>query len=1225
MNNPRSTATALVLILIAAGQARPAPIRLRAGTIEPPPKAGLQAQSAAQARDTSYLVQFDGPVRPEWKEAVRQTGARLLDYVPENTFIVRMNSRQAGMLAEREFVRWVTPLAPDHRVEPGIPRAAETLDVVIRTVPDQLTAPVEEAITLAGGKLLGGASAEYLKARIPTRALYALSRLDEVLWIEEWLQPRTANNSAHAIVHAPEMRARLGLYGAGQTIAFADSGLDTGNVSTLSADFSGRIVAAYGLKRPGEWSDLYSHGTHVIGVAAGSGSLSGGNPAAHSYDGSFAGMAPEAGLVIQSIGDGTIYVYPPLNLNDLFQPALNDGARVHNDSWGSPSQGLYTSYSQQVDSFIWNHRDFVAVFPAGNDGRDGNSNGVTDLGSMYAPGTAKNCITVGATEGLRSTGRITTYYAAWPADFPANPLRDDYISDNPNGMVAWSGRGPCSDGRIKPDICAPGTNIVSARSHSALTQPWWVAYDANYAYWGGTSMSTPMVAGAAALVREHYVKNKGVDPSAALVKATLLNGAADITPGQYTPPYPAEVPARPNSVEGWGRLDISSVLDPPAPKVVEFVDDAAGLSTGQDRVHTYSVLGSSTRLCVTLVWTDPPGSPIASKQLVNDLNLTVTDPQSNVFRGNGVVDSTNNVEGVDIASPIPGTYTITVSAANVPTGPQPYALVVSGELPGSYVSGTAQTATGKPIAGATVTVTGGSSPKTTTTAANGAYTAHVVPGNYTVGIAKASWTFDPASQPVTVGLSGATGVDFTGSAPAGGIDGTVTQAIGGVVSYVLESPHPYYEGRELYYSITAQPDAPRIRVHFSDIAMEEGYDFLRVETPSGQMVNEYTGSLSDVWSSWVTGNSLRIRLTSDEMIADYGFYVDGYETDISTQGGVSGITLTALPGGSSTVSGPGGSFSITGIEPVTYTVSPSLARWTFSPTDRSVDVPPGGTASGVSFLAFPPAQVTGRVTTGTVVEAAQVRESPHPYPGNANLSYTVQGPPGATRIRAHFERIDTEAVFDWVYVTDMDGNIVEVYTGSYSDVWSPWVNGSALKVLLTSDGDTEDYGFRVDRYAASTDERGAKGVTVTLQPLGLTAVTDNDGYYTVSGVEPGQHSVTASKPYWIFDPASRDINAVSGLATGQVDFVGHSSALPGIAYAKSLSDGEEVLLTSQTVTAGSDRLQGCFYIESADRTNGIKVAWSQAVAQGAVVTVQGTLRTVNGERQIDARTVAVGP
>ncbi len=1218
---------ALLALLTLSSFAHAAPIRFRTGSFEPP--AGKRADAAAldARRPGHYVVQFVGPIEDRWRAAVSDLGIRLRDYIPDHAFIAKLTPEQVKQVSSLDYVRWVGPLAPDHKVDFSLRKSPlQRLDVLIGLFDSAASESVVRRIRGWGGEVTEQDDrAACLKARIPAKAIDALSRLDEVRWVEQWEQPRIFNNVAGQITGAADLRLRSALYGAGQVIAFSDSGLDTGNVSTLSADYSGRLLKAYALRRQNDWSDLVGHGTHAMGCAVGSGQLSGSNPSTHSYSDSFAGIAPEAQFIIQSIGDETAFVYPPMDLVQLFQPAYDDGARIHSNSWGSTSQGKYTFYSQQVDDFVWHHPDMVLVFPSGNDGRDGNGDGITDPGSLAAPGTAKNCITVGATESYRTTGRIITYGGAWPADFPTAPIRDDLISNNPGGMVAWSSRGPCEDGRIKPDICAPGTNIVSPRSQSAgPASRWWAEYDSNYVYWGGTSMSTPIVAGAAALVRQYYQQEWGVTPSAALVKATLLNGALDLAPGQYPPPYAPEISQRPSNAQGWGRLDLS-VVDAAAPRVVEFIDDSTGLTTSESRQYQFTVLGSAVGFKATLVWSDPPGSPLAARQLVNDLDLRVVDPQNRTYLGNRTADHTNNVEGVDISDPVAGVYTITVSGYNVPQGPQPFALVVSGELPGSYIAGKIRTASGNPVAGASVSITGPGVSKTTTTNGSGGYSAHVPPGNYTVTPSESGWTFDPPTANVTVGTTGVSDVDFTGSAPAGSITCTITRAVGGPTSYVIESAHPYSNNIDTVYTITGHPDATRIRVHFEELSLEQDMDFILIENADSEVVQTLTGSASDVWSEWVTGNTLKIHMVTDEFVSDYGFYVDGYETDLIEQGGLSGVTVSAAPNGSSAVSGPSGSYAIEGLEPVSYTVKPELDKWIFAPDSRSAAVAPGSGASGIDFYAFPPGAVTGMVRTGTVQEIEHFVESPHPYPPSSTLTYVVNGPPGADRIRVHFSQIRVEAWSDFILINDMNDNTLETYTAYLDDVWSPWVEGDSLKIVLTSDYSFEDDGFYVDKLVAVSNEHGVQGVDISVSVVSDVATTDAFGAFILPELKGGTYIASASKPYWTFEPASVRFSAIPGLTVEGVSFFGSIQTMPSVSYVRQLPDGEEVKLSGQVVTAGTDQLSGCFYIQDANRAAGIKVVTSETVFEGSVVEVTGKLRTVDGERQIDAWTVDILP
>jgi serine protease AprX len=135
-------------------------------------------------------------------------------------------------------------------------------------------------------------------------------------------------------------------------------------------------------------------------------------------------------------------------------------------------------------------------------------------------------------KGKVQTRRIAPIGAAWPGLFPQAPIADETISGAPESLAAFSSRGPCDDRRIKPDVVAPGTDIVSTKSSLAPIRNFWGPYPPNgpyptiirYAYDGGTSMAAPLVSGCAALVREYYTSQKSISPSAALLKATLING-----------------------------------------------------------------------------------------------------------------------------------------------------------------------------------------------------------------------------------------------------------------------------------------------------------------------------------------------------------------------------------------------------------------------------------------------------------------------------------------------------------------------------------------------------------------------------------------------------------------------------------------------------------------------------------------------------------------------------
>lgn len=369
----------------------------------------------------------------------------------------------------------------------------------------------------------------------------------------------------------------------------------------------------------------------------------------------------------------------PDDLEQLLRPAYDDGARVHSNSWGD-TNNAYTQEAHDIDSFVWGNRDLVVVIAAGNAGVDDDEDGAINLHSVGSPGTARNCITVGASENARpgfayvdGTTKIFTYGEGWPKSYPVPPINNDRLANSELGLAAFSSRGPTADGRIKPDLVAPGTAILSTRSRATgVGTGWGLSEDPSYFFEGGTSMATPLVAGCAAVVREFLIASGAQLPSAALVKAMLINGA-DSLPGQYTP---SETGTVPNVHQGFGRVNlIAAVKADPQIELLRYWDEDTKLETGDAKSFTVTLDAPAKLLKVTLVWTDAPG-----ETLQNDLDLTVTTGGiarlGNAAPGSTVPDRKNNVEQVAMASVPAGAVTIDVKAFRTAVYAQPFALVV---------------------------------------------------------------------------------------------------------------------------------------------------------------------------------------------------------------------------------------------------------------------------------------------------------------------------------------------------------------------------------------------------------------------------------------------------------------------------------------------------------------------------------------------------------------------
>jgi hypothetical protein len=619
----------------------------------------LSIKAYAHGEQGYHIVQFDGPVRAQQRKKLEQLGAQVFDYLPDFAFIVKMDDESRVAVELMKNVRWVGIYQPIYRIEPALAKtimAGETYsqgEFIVTLFPREDIGLITEHIEHLGGVVLD--VSEYhqrakLKIRLFLEDVQTVSKITGVKWIERAPIWKLHNNVSAGIMDATDVWDTHNLYGAGQVVCVADSGLDQGSTApaNLHDDFengSGVSRASTIFDRVGDGaSDVNSgHGTHVAGSVLGNGAVSGSNPATHTYTNSYAGIAPEAILVFQALEDNMTGALSgiPNDLNTLFSQAYGAGATIHTNSWGDFQGGAYTSFSEDVDQFVWNNKGFLVLFSAGNDGVDADGDGVIDLTSMETPATAKNCITVGATENNRPTGSSpspgynSSWGTLWPDDYPAAPINSDHVSDDADGIAAFSSRGPCLDGRFKPDIVAPGTNIISTKSSLTANTALWgkgglstSGSEAQYIFSGGTSMSTPLTAGVATLARDFFTDVEGITPSAALIKATLLNGAADISPGQYGTGSTQEIPdpPRPNNVEGWGRVNLEPSIFPTAPTTLRYADITTSLNTGESRIYNFTLGSGAVPLKATLVWSDYPGSAVSGGGLTNDLDLSVIDP-----------------------------------------------------------------------------------------------------------------------------------------------------------------------------------------------------------------------------------------------------------------------------------------------------------------------------------------------------------------------------------------------------------------------------------------------------------------------------------------------------------------------------------------------------------------------------------------------------------------------
>ncbi len=670
-----------------------------AGAVDPAERASLARKGAPDRDEVLALVQFVGPPKDAWLERLRATGALIVTYQAENAYVVHARGaavgRLAGLVGTDPAVRAVVPLGAVDKVEGAAEGAARYAVSTIAGAPgsDAREAAAAEGPAVGAATTTRGLRTQYLE--LSPSGVAELARDPAVVAIERDAPPTPADERADQIVAGnltppaltqPSAPSYLAWHNARITAPFdatidvTDSGLDNGTSPSDHPDFHVSGLSgnpdriAYGTDYSGDsdTADCTGHGTSAASVAAGY-NVSGGPSYEDSTGFNYGlGVAPLAQIGVSKVYSCTGTFSPLFSAVTVASNAYSGGATITNNSWGLNGTAYWGTYSDRARAYDALVRDaqpgtpgdqeMVEVFSAGNDGGVGE-------GTITAEGSAKNVITVGASEGVRSSGTdgcgITNAAA-----------------DNARQMAEFSSRGPTDDGRLKPDLVAPGTHITGARPSASATEMCNPLFVTGYSLTSGTSEAAPQVAGAAALVRDWYEDTESTVPSPALTKALLINTASDLAAG-------------PDNQQGWGRVNAGAALDATTSR--EYYDQLPGdvLGTaGQTVVHSFTVPSSTKPVKVTLVWTDAVGPPTGNA-FVNDLDLQVAAGgktyKGNVFGGawsrpGGSADPRDNVESVYLPPGTSGRFSVTVRATsltgdglpdNVDSTDQDFALVVS--------------------------------------------------------------------------------------------------------------------------------------------------------------------------------------------------------------------------------------------------------------------------------------------------------------------------------------------------------------------------------------------------------------------------------------------------------------------------------------------------------------------------------------------------------------------
>lgn len=626
------------------------PIRLRSevfiGLGDP---AANQAAILVPGAQTHVLLQFSSLPSSEQQAYLSSLGVRLLDYIPDRGFFASVSSPITEADWAVAGVAWMGAIYPEDRLSPRLRagvvgpwavNADGTFRLRVKVFADVPVAEFRPRLDPLGIRVVETADeVQEVGVESSWDQLWALAALDEVRWIDEvsppaepFLDSVRTNTQAHLMAAAP-----YALTGRGVAVGVWDIGL----VDTNHADFGGRALIG---ETPGG-EGIRPHATHVAGIVGGSGLLS---AASGVSERQWRGVAAEAGLV----SFDTLDSIP--EHRDAYE---RFGVVISQNSWGIGISdffgncdlfGDYSHLAPDYDGVVAGgvlDPPMTVVFAAGN-ARKFETHGcrIGSYGLISPPGSAKNVLTVGA------------------------------IYSDTSAMTSFSSWGPTDDGRLKPELVAPGAEL-GADGGVTSTLP-----GGKYGVMQGTSMAAPAVSGAAALLIGDYRERfNGQNPLPSTLKALLVHTATDLNDSTDW------FSEGPDYASGYGRMQIKEAVDQLRSGGILVGQVGAGATNA----YKLTVPEGTGSLKVTLAWDDRPGVENAAVALVNDLDLVVIDPTGSRHfpwtlnpaeparpATRDREDRLNVVEQVFVSDTVPaGDWAVMVVGHNVPAGPlQKYAL-----------------------------------------------------------------------------------------------------------------------------------------------------------------------------------------------------------------------------------------------------------------------------------------------------------------------------------------------------------------------------------------------------------------------------------------------------------------------------------------------------------------------------------------------------------------------
>ena len=608
----------------------------------------------------------------------------------------------------RELVRDIVCIEPEDKIQVGLLAGApstETIPVVVLLFKDVQPEGARALLSDLGLEARPYASPNLWQTSATPAGIRALADNDIVQWIEFGPIPflptlddvRAELNVG--VVQGLDTTTGIyaGLSGNGVQVGIMDSGVDDHH-----NDFAGRIIRS---QHGGG-----DHGTHVAGIAAGSGvqsnqidddgNLNPGTPF------QWRGMAPQAGIAAYGGAGGNAGIY---------DDAINNfGVDVTNHSYVLQMQGLYDAAVSSVDGIVRGDSPGIPARPVVWAAANNANQGPRDIDDDGIP----DCVRPQYPSGCPDAYQVGYFSVLGPCK---NCISVASVNKNSLTHTGFSSMGPTMDGRVKPDVAAIGLGVVAtgadtdsrgdpAPCDTTVAFPFYVCGN-SYRIKSGTSMAAPAVTGIVGLLLEQYAQTFGVNldtapPLPSTIKAILVQEATDLAGTDPTVNADTDAAvtygAGPDWATGFGLVDAQAAV-----QLVEerrFIEDQLSMADVTDE-FILSVVPGQTEVRVTLAWDDLAGTPnsdAAAAQLVNDLDLTVVEPNGILHRPlvlplltprdcdgddtNGVqvgtcagldpaaqnyfgpaaegVDRRNNVEQVvveDLAGLTPGEWTVRVS------------------------------------------------------------------------------------------------------------------------------------------------------------------------------------------------------------------------------------------------------------------------------------------------------------------------------------------------------------------------------------------------------------------------------------------------------------------------------------------------------------------------------------------------------------------------------------